>query len=81
MELRRQCLRTGLTQGLGLVRGARLVHPEPESLQFADELAFDRYFTVFIHIRHKAFLLLEPPSQNAGPPVHKSLGQRTMQRI
>ena len=81
MELRGQGLCRGLRQRFRLVRGTGFIHPEPESFKPPDEFALDGHITLVTDFGHKDLLLLEPPGQNAGPPVHETLGQRTVQRI
>ena len=54
---------------------------EAEALQPSDELTFDSHFTFIIHLGHKSLLLFQPPKQDTGPPVDKSLCQRIVKRI
>ena len=81
MKLRRQSLRRGLRQRFGLVRRTGFVHPEPEPFQPPDKFALDRYITLVTYFGHKDLLLLEPPGQNTGPPIHETLGQCLVQGI
>ena len=81
MKLRHQRLNAGLTQCLGLIGTARLVHAKAEPFQPSDEFALDGHFTLIVYVSQKALLLFEPAKQNAGPPVHKSLCERAMQRV
>ena len=55
--------------------------PRMTTVTTPDELAANRHFTFVVHVGHKALLLLEPAKENTRPPVHKSLGQRGMQRV
>ena len=81
MELRGQRLRRGLRQRLGLIRTAGFIHPKAETFQPSDEFALDGHITLVTDFGHKDLLLLEPPGQNAGPPVHETLGQRAVQGV
>ena len=81
MELRGEGLRGRLRQRFRLVRATGFIHPEPEPFQPPDEFALDGHITLVTDFGHKDLLLLEPPGQHTGPPVHKSLSQRAMQRI
>ena len=81
VELRPERRHRSLPQRLGLIRACRLVLPEPEPVDPAQNLTLDGYLTAFCHLGHKALLLLQPAQKHTGAPVDKSLGQRAMQRI
>ena len=81
VKMRRKSRHRCLTQCLGLVGAPRFIHLEPKARKLAYKFTHHGDFAFIVYVSQKALLLFEPPQQNAGAPVHKSLGQRTMQRI
>ena len=81
MEFRGQNSKRCLAKGLCLVGGSTCVLLETECFNTAHELALYGDFTGVVNISHKGLLLLEPPQQNTGAAIHKSLGQTLVQSI
>ena len=81
MELWAQRLHRRCPQNPRLIGAGRCILRETEPLKTAGEFAFNRHFAFVIHLGHEGLLLLQPPHQNTGAAIYKSLGQGCMQRI
>ena len=81
MQQWHQCRDRGLAQCARLIRGGGGVGTEAKALQTPDQLTLDSHFALVVYFSHKALLLFQPPQQNRGAPVDKSLCQSVMQGI
>ena len=74
-ELRRQRCKSGLAHCLCLIRAGGFILMEAKSLKATQYLSFNCHFAVFVHLGHKALLLLQSAQQHRCTPVHKPVGQ------
>ena len=81
MELWPQRLQRRRAQNPRLIGAGGCILREAEPLKTAGELALDHHFALVIHLGHEGLLLLQPPHQDAGAAIYKSLGQGCVQRI
>ena len=80
-ELRGEDLGGGVTRRLAVDAVARNVGREAETVETADIVVLDQDLTVRADLGHHFLLVAQPPHENAGTPVDKTLCQTFMKRI